>query len=89
MPAMSFARPLVSSPLADSQTNIPPVKRELPKRASAFPSSRALRPFPAIAHVMSPKGPAATKPVKLIEPPANFKATFVLELTQAEFSRQE
>ncbi|KAF9056626.1 hypothetical protein BJ165DRAFT_1522520 [Panaeolus papilionaceus] len=90
---MSFTRPIVSSPLADSQTNIPPVKREIPKRVSHFPSSRALRPFPAIAHVMAPgkatSNNKSSKPVKLIQPPTNFKATFVLDLTQAEFSRQD
>ncbi|PPQ97158.1 hypothetical protein CVT26_000421 [Gymnopilus dilepis] len=96
---LTLNRPAVSSPLAESsQSNYPAIKRPVQKRTPSFPSSRALRPFPTISHIMQP--PAATsvpssssspskKPVKLIEPPANFKTTFVLDLTQAEFSRQD
>ncbi|KDR84791.1 hypothetical protein GALMADRAFT_290017 [Galerina marginata CBS 339.88] len=92
----TMTRPTVSSPLADSsQSNIPSAKRIVQKRNSSFPSSRALRPFPTISHLTQPSptsaNPSSSTPraVKLIEPPKNFKATFVLDLTQAEFSRQD
>ncbi|KAI5124465.1 hypothetical protein M0805_008348 [Coniferiporia weirii] len=53
-------------------------------RAHNFPTSRPLRPFASIA----PK--ASAKPVKIIELPESFKSgIFVLNLTQAEFSRQD
>ncbi|KAF8887938.1 hypothetical protein CPB84DRAFT_1684367 [Gymnopilus junonius] len=96
--SLAFNRPAVSSPLAaaSSQSNFPAIKRTVQKRNSSFPSSRALRPFPTISHILQPPSPTATpsssgvkKPVKLIEPPENFKTTFVLDLTQAEFSRQD
>ncbi|EGO04111.1 hypothetical protein SERLA73DRAFT_69892 [Serpula lacrymans var. lacrymans S7.3] len=35
------------------------------------------------------KSSVSAKPVKLIEPPKNFKTTFVLNLTQEEFSRHD
>ncbi|KAH9487126.1 hypothetical protein JR316_0001194 [Psilocybe cubensis] len=90
-----MTRPAVSSPLAtSSQPTLPAEKRVLPKRNPSFPSSRALRPFPTISHIMQPAlaAKASTtnaKTTKLIEPPKNYKATFVLDLTQAEFSRQD
>ncbi|KAI0768526.1 hypothetical protein BD413DRAFT_127284 [Trametes elegans] len=78
----SAARPRVSSPLAASAQ-----PRSVSSRPHAFPTSRPLRPFPSIAvnHAKS----SARKPVKMIEPPANFKTAFVLNLTQAELSRQD
>ncbi|CAA7264726.1 unnamed protein product [Cyclocybe aegerita] len=90
---MTVTRPVVSSPLADStQGNIPAVKRVVAKRNPSFAPSRALRPFPGIAHLglhpTKANAPGGQRSVKLIEPPKNFKATFVLDLTQAEFSRQ-
>ncbi|KAF5312804.1 hypothetical protein D9619_003353 [Psilocybe cf. subviscida] len=97
MPEMytAYSRPVVSSPLADSQSGkVPAAQRIVAKRNPSFPSSRALRPFPTISHLMQPQAASKTstrssKPVKLIEPPKNFKATFVLDLTQAEFCRRD
>ncbi|KAF9557874.1 hypothetical protein CPC08DRAFT_710082 [Agrocybe pediades] len=94
---MTMTRPAVSSPLAgSSQSNIPSAKRIVPQRNTSFPSSRALRPFPTISHLIQPaslssakSSPSAPKRVKLIEPPKTFKSEFVLDLTQAEFSRQD
>ena len=77
----SVSRPRVSSPLAAAVQPRPQAAR-----THSFPTSRPLRPFPSIA--LSTKTPAR-KPVKIIEPPANFKSAFVLNLTQAELSRQE
>ena len=72
-------RPRVSSPLAASAQ-----PRPLPARTHSFPTSRPLRPFPSLA-----VKPSQRKPVKIIEPPANFKGAFVLNLTQAELRRQD
>jgi hypothetical protein len=85
--------PLIPSPLA-SASDHPPSSQTTPRRSVAFPSSRPLRPFPAGPRTFQqpavPKvsGSNLNKPVKLIEPPKNHKATFVLNLTQAEFSRR-
>ncbi|PCH33413.1 hypothetical protein WOLCODRAFT_135124 [Wolfiporia cocos MD-104 SS10] len=85
------ARPYVSSPLASNGTSRRP--RNLPN-APSFPTSRPLRPFPSIANSLA-GSPSRTgsavgkKAVKIIEPPAAFKNAFVLNLTQAEFSRQD
>ncbi|RXW20626.1 hypothetical protein EST38_g5231 [Candolleomyces aberdarensis] len=93
--SMTMTRPLVSSPLADSSSaaKAPMQRPTLAKRNSAFATSRALRPFPTIAHALQPSKSTNTasksKPIKLIEPPKNYKMSFVLDLTQAEFSRQE
>ncbi|KAI0374413.1 hypothetical protein BV20DRAFT_961573 [Pilatotrama ljubarskyi] len=76
-------RPRVSSPLAAAVQPRPPSSRP-----HAFPTSRPLRPFPSIAGSTSTKS-SSRKPVKMIEPPANFKGAFVLNLTQAELSRQD
>ncbi|KAF8807218.1 hypothetical protein BYT27DRAFT_6559412 [Phlegmacium glaucopus] len=87
---MTVSRPLVSSPLADSSfTNLPPAQRIIPKGNHPFPSSRALRPFPSISHAMKPTSTTKPPSIKLIQAPKNFKTSFVLNLTQAEFSRQE
>ena len=75
------SRPRVSSPLAASAQPRAPAAR-----AHSFPTSRPLRPFPSLA---VPSSKPARKPVKIIEPPANFKGAFVLNLTQAELSRQD
>ncbi|KAI0824092.1 hypothetical protein BC628DRAFT_1420205 [Trametes gibbosa] len=75
------ARPRVSSPLAASTQ-----PRSVPSRNHSFPTSRPLRPFPSIA---ANSQSSSRKPVKIIEPPANFKGAFVLNLTQAELSRQD
>jgi hypothetical protein len=79
--AASQSLPTISSPLAGqsrtvSTTHLPP------QRASYFPTSRSLRPFPSVVAAPS------RKPVKMIQPPANQRESFVLNLTQAEFSRQ-
>ncbi|KAJ7139789.1 hypothetical protein C8R44DRAFT_605643, partial [Mycena epipterygia] len=76
------SRPFVSSPLANQA---PAATRMTPQRAYSFPTSRALRPFPSIASAAATPG---KKPVKMIQPPANQRESFVLNLTQAEFSRQ-
>ncbi|EAU93452.1 hypothetical protein CC1G_04431 [Coprinopsis cinerea okayama7 len=93
---MSFSRPRVSSPLAESFSsgNMKPqsIPRPQPARQhGAFMPSRALRPFPTISHALQPSKSSnlGNKPVKLIEPPKNCKMTFVLDLTQAELGRQE
>ncbi|KAJ7042569.1 hypothetical protein C8F04DRAFT_945401 [Mycena alexandri] len=84
---MSASRPAVSSPLAgpSSTSSGSASTRMTPQRTYSFPPSRALRPFPTI----SSAGTAPKKPVKMIQPPANQRETFVLNLTQAEFSRQQ
>ncbi|KAH6917536.1 hypothetical protein BKA70DRAFT_1418270 [Coprinopsis sp. MPI-PUGE-AT-0042] len=93
---MSLSRPQVSSPLAVSFDSGPshsqqPIPRPpMPARKnSGFMQSRALRPFPTISHALQPPKSSNVKPVKLIQPPQNCKMTFVLDLTQAEFSRQD
>ncbi|KAJ6627263.1 hypothetical protein B0H10DRAFT_1780137 [Mycena sp. CBHHK59/15] len=80
---MTASRPSVSSPLAaQSHTAGPAAAHIMPSRAYSFPTSRALRPFP------TPAAAPKSKPVKMIQPPANQRASFELNLTQAEFSRQ-
>ncbi|EPS99127.1 hypothetical protein FOMPIDRAFT_1024348 [Fomitopsis schrenkii] len=85
-------RPYASSPLVPNTTPRP--SRSL-GTAPSFPVSRPLRPFPSIANSLSsglPQRPGVfggKRPVKIIEPPANIKCEFVLNLTQAEFSRQD
>ena len=63
------------------------------RRNSHFPASRALRPFASIAQALQQPNTLSSQnrkpPVKLIEPPKNQKATFLLNLTQAELSRQD
>ncbi|KAJ7666454.1 hypothetical protein B0H17DRAFT_890686, partial [Mycena rosella] len=63
----------------------PRAARITPQRAYSFPTSRALRPFPSIVSAAPAPG---KKPVKMIQPPANQRESFDLNLTQAEFSRQ-
>ncbi|KAI0271555.1 hypothetical protein BC834DRAFT_817962 [Gloeopeniophorella convolvens] len=89
--SLSTSRPLVSSPLASplasptAPTRQP--SRPLPTRKPSFPTSRPLRPFASIAPAAPGTG---KKPVKIIEPPKNFSGgCFVLNLTQAELSRQD
>ncbi|TEB04477.1 hypothetical protein FA13DRAFT_1654735 [Coprinellus micaceus] len=88
-----MSRPRVSSPLAANGPTMSSAPRPaFPKRSPGFATSRALRPFPTISHALQPSnstGLSKSKPIKLIEPPKNFKMSFVLDLTQAEFSRQE
>ncbi|KAJ7785975.1 hypothetical protein B0H16DRAFT_12404 [Mycena metata] len=87
MATMSASRPAVSSPLAGpSSTSSSASTRMTPQRTFSFPTSRALRPFPTIS---SAAAAPPKKPVKMIQPPANQRGTFVLNLTQAEFSRQQ
>ncbi|KZP32214.1 hypothetical protein FIBSPDRAFT_700332, partial [Athelia psychrophila] len=73
------------SPLAASSRSNMHAPRPLATRKHSFPQSRPLRPFASIAPAASP----GRKPVKMIEPPKNFKSTFMLNLTQTEFSRQD
>jgi hypothetical protein len=91
---MTISRPAISSPLANSSRGVgAATQRVIPRRNTSFPSSRALRPFPTISHAFQKPSDTSTplnkKTVKLIEPPKNVKGTFVLNLTQAEFSRQD
>ena len=81
---LGAASQYVSSPLAGPTHNsvsVPP--RPLPRRNPQFALSRPIRPFTSISQNSS------LKPVKLIEPPQNFKTTFILDLTQEELSRQD
>ncbi|KAG6902795.1 hypothetical protein C0995_011282 [Termitomyces sp. Mi166 len=88
MATMTMSRPLISSPLADSTPKRPvAAKRVIPQRNTSFSTSRALRPFPSVANTLRPT--PGKPPVKLIEPPQNYQGTFLLDLTQAEFSRQD
>ncbi|KAF8640682.1 hypothetical protein AX17_000338 [Amanita inopinata Kibby_2008] len=91
MAAITMSRPIISSPLAESSRTSRATPLATPRRGTQFPSSRALRPFPSISHVFQqPKASQAQKPpVKIIEPPKNHKATFLLNLTQAELGRQD
>ncbi|KAJ7190396.1 hypothetical protein GGX14DRAFT_483194 [Mycena pura] len=87
MSARTASRPAVSSPLAGqtyTHPTGPATTRVTPQRTYSFPPSRALRPFPSLAPASAP----GRKPVKMIQPPANQRASFELDLTQAEFSRQ-
>lgn len=90
MHARSYApissKPSISSPLAASSSPRPLHQRT--NSSPAFPTSRPLRPFPSINTSISKRG-AAAKPVKIIEPPKNFRGEWVLNLTQAEFGRQD
>ncbi|EED78436.1 predicted protein [Postia placenta Mad-698-R] len=68
-------RPHVSSPLASNGLPRPP--RSIAK-GPAFPTSRPLRPFPSIANTLHgasarPGSASSKKPVKIIQPPADFK----------------
>ncbi|KAF9785972.1 hypothetical protein BJ322DRAFT_1057261 [Thelephora terrestris] len=81
---MMYSRPPVSSPLVigASRSSVPPTLTAKPH----FPTSRPLRPFASI-----PK-PTSTqkKPCKLLECPNGLNQTvFVLNLSQAEFSRTD
>ncbi|ESK98461.1 hypothetical protein Moror_211 [Moniliophthora roreri MCA 2997] len=87
MSSLTMSRPSVSSPLAESAQG-GAARRMLPKRNSSFPSSQALRPFPTVSAAFRPQN-KDKKPIKIIEPPANHRNTFVLDLSQAEFSRQD
>ncbi|KAI0307560.1 hypothetical protein B0F90DRAFT_1621367 [Multifurca ochricompacta] len=88
---INTTRPIVSSPLASPISPSRPSARPLSLRKPSFPASRPLRPFPSIT-TTSMNGTRGTnkKPVKIIEPPKNYSGgCFVLNLTQAELSRQD
>lgn len=91
MSAVISSRPSVSSPLANARDMARP-QRPTTKRTITlpplFPTSRPLRPFASVANAMSPTSPTG-KATKIIQPPKNFKSEFVLNLTQAELSRQD
>ena len=89
------ARPVVSSPLASNAPSRPAAKRNI-SYAPAFPTARPLRPFASIANATIPTLPlrsgktaSGKKPVKIIEPPKNFRSEFILNLTQAELRRED
>jgi hypothetical protein len=91
---MTMSRPAISSPLATSSRGIgTATQRVIPRRNASFPTSRALRPFPTISRSFQKSDDTSTplnkKTVKLIEPPKDVKGTFLLDLTQAELSRQD
>ncbi|KAG6837028.1 hypothetical protein H0H93_015891 [Arthromyces matolae] len=89
MATMTMSRPSISSPLANSSRTPPSAAQRItPQRTPSFPTSRALRPFPSVSNTLHPT-PGKKPPVKIIEPPKNYQGTFVLNLTQAEFSRQD
>ncbi|KAF8559310.1 hypothetical protein OG21DRAFT_722717 [Imleria badia] len=84
---LGAASQYVPSPLASqSHNSVSTPPRPLPRRNPHFPTSRPIRPFASISQNTSL---SSTKPVKLIEPPQNFKTTFILDLTQGELSRQD
>jgi len=89
--AAVMSRPTVSSPLAG---NASPMHTQTtaqliaPRRNPSFPSSRALRPFPSIAQSLRPSC-NDKKAIKIIEAPKHQQSMFVLDLTQAELSRQD
>ncbi|KAJ7597698.1 hypothetical protein C8J56DRAFT_818391 [Mycena floridula] len=88
---MTMSRPVVSSPLAASSQSTNSSQRIPPRRNASFPSSRGIRPFASISNALQPLASNKSqkhKAVKLIVPPAHQQGTFVLNLTQAEFSRQ-
>ncbi|KAK7064528.1 hypothetical protein R3P38DRAFT_3165558 [Favolaschia claudopus] len=88
MATMHASRPAVSSPLANPinthSSSGPAAARMVPQRAYSFPRSSALRPLPLSVAVPA----ASKKPVKMIQPPASQRGSFVLNLTQAELGRQ-
>ncbi|KAM6497938.1 hypothetical protein JOM56_005886 [Amanita muscaria] len=101
MATVKMSRPPISSPLAvasDSPAHNPrsaSASSVGQRRPAHFPTSRALRPFATISHVIQqPKSRTSTpqeqkRPqVKLIEAPSNQRMTFLLNLTQAELGRQ-
>ncbi|KAF7320009.1 Peptide methionine sulfoxide reductase [Mycena kentingensis (nom. inval.)] len=82
MSALSASRPVVSSPLAGGAHHQPTHAGS--QRPYAFPTSRALRPFPSASGTTTKKQP----PTKMIQPPSNQQYSFVLDLSQAELRRQ-
>ncbi|KAJ3765223.1 hypothetical protein FB446DRAFT_484205 [Lentinula raphanica] len=86
-------RPFVSSPLAGASQHTGAAIRPSTvarRNPSSFPTSRSLRPFPSVAAALRPSSPSLKKGgVKLIEPPKNQPCVFMLNLTQAEFGRQD
>ncbi|KAF9073857.1 hypothetical protein BDP27DRAFT_1259911 [Rhodocollybia butyracea] len=83
-------RPFVSSPLAGASQHTGATSRPgVPRRNQSFPSSRGLRPFASISSNSTRPSSSNQKTVKLIQPPQNQPCTFMLNLTQAELSRQE
>ncbi|KAI0067844.1 hypothetical protein BV25DRAFT_875782 [Artomyces pyxidatus] len=100
--SVSAPRPFVSSPLASSGPVSSAATAQPRQHRAPFPASRPLRPFASIANSFTPVSsssphprdaqrstPKKGKPVKLIQPPKNYPGTFVLNLTQAELSRQD
>ncbi|KAI0343930.1 hypothetical protein BDW22DRAFT_1106567 [Trametopsis cervina] len=85
MATVLSSRPSVSSPLASGTYTRPSRTSSSRPGSLGFPTSRSLRPFPSINTSVS----SSRKPVKLIVPPKDFKTEFVLNLTQAELSRQD
>ncbi|KAH9043761.1 hypothetical protein EDB84DRAFT_673436 [Lactarius hengduanensis] len=86
--SVNTTRPLVSSPLASPISPTLQSSRPQSIRKPLFPASRPLRPFPSV--MTSGIRTATKKPIKIIEPPKNYHGgCFVLNLTQAELSRQD
>lgn len=83
-PAHTTTSPPVSSPLRSplSKLNLPiPPTLRTKDNSQKFSTSRALSPFPSISSTLSS--------TKIIKPPKGGFFPFTLDLTQAEFSRQE
>ncbi|KAF8239759.1 hypothetical protein L208DRAFT_1236797 [Tricholoma matsutake] len=90
MATMTMSHPLVSSPLADSSDSSRTAAQHIvPRRNPTFQSSCAVCPFPSISHTLQPTSSTKKVPVELIVPLQSYRCTFVLDLTQAEFSRQD
>ncbi|KZP18996.1 hypothetical protein FIBSPDRAFT_955752 [Athelia psychrophila] len=92
------------SPLSPAAFSSPSKAAQSPQspsisRRPSFPPSRALRPFASISQPNLLKSSTPTpgggnamakgrRTLKLIEAPKNYKTSFQLNMTQAEFSRQ-
>lgn len=84
----SLYLPHTSSPLAGSPQGHSPSFRPSPARKPAHLKSRSIRPLPFSLQTVPTVSKDGRRPIKFIEPPKNQRCTFVLNLTQAEFSRQ-
>lgn len=82
-----ISSPLASPPLAE--LDLPSTRRIKDDFQKSFPLSRALRPFPSISSTLRPFPSKKPTPKLIQAPKGDFMPIFVLDLTQAEFSRQQ